>query len=113
MNFLEPITLAAVAQIVWPLCRISAFLATMLVISGNSFPMMTRALLSLAVTVCFLPSIPNLPADAAPFSAPGILTTIKEVLIGLCMGLATLLISQAFIVAGQTIAMQTGLGFAS
>ena len=113
MNFLEPITLAAVAQIVWPLCRISAFLATMMVISGNSFPMMTRALLSLAVTVCFLPSIPNLPADAAPFSAPGILTTIKEVLIGLCMGLATLLISQAFIVAGQTIAMQTGLGFAS
>lgn len=37
MDVLEPITLTAVAQFVWPLCRISAFLATMFAVSGNSF----------------------------------------------------------------------------
>ncbi|MGN0915973.1 MAG: flagellar biosynthetic protein FliR [Succinivibrio sp.] len=113
MDFLEPITLSAVAKLVWPLCRISSFLALMFVISGNAFPMMTRALLSLAITVCMLPSIPNLSPDANPFTAQGFLITIKEVLIGLSMGLVTMFIAQAFTLAGQVISMQTGLGFAS
>lgn len=113
MNVLEPITLQAVAQLVWPLCRISAFFATMFAVSGNSFPTMTRALTALAVTVCMLPSIPDITFDANPFSGTGVLITIKECLIGLAMGISTLLIAQAFALAGQAIAMQTGLGFAS
>ena len=108
MNFLEPITLTAVAQLVWPLCRISSFLAVMFAVSGSSFPQMTRALLAFSITVCMLPNIPNL----AP-TVYGIMVTIKECLIGICLGLCTLFISQAFIVAGQAVAMQTGLGFAS
>ena len=113
MDVLEPITLTAVAQFVWPLCRISAFLATMFAVSGNSFPMMTRALLALTITVCMLPSIPNLAPNTDPFTVYGIIVTIKECLIGLALGLCTLFISQAFIIAGQAVAMQTGLGFAS
>lgn len=113
MDVLEPITLTAVAQFVWPLCRISAFLATMFAVSGNSFPMMTRALLALTITVCMLPSIPNLAPNTDPFTVYGIIVTIKECFIGLALGLCTLFISQAFIIAGQAVAMQTGLGFAS
>ena len=45
MNSIETISLAAVAQLVWPLCRISGFLATMFAVSGNSFPTMARALM--------------------------------------------------------------------
>ena len=101
MDVLEPITLTAVAQFVWPLCRISAFLATMFAVSGNSFPMMTRALLALTITVCMLPSIPNLAPNTDPFTVYGIIVTIKECLIGLALGLCTLFISQAFIIAGQ------------
>ena len=113
MNFLEPITLTAVAQLVWPLCRISSFLAVMFAVSGSSFPQMTRALLALSITVCMLPNIPNLAPNSDPFSVYGIMVTIIECLIGICLGLCTLFISQAFIVAGQAVAMQTGLGFAS
>lgn len=113
MNVLEPIALSAIAQIVWPLCRISAFFATLFAVSGNSFPTMTRALTALAVTVCMIPSIPDITIDTTPFTLTGVLITIKEVLIGLALGICTLLISQAFALAGQTIAMQTGLGFAS
>ena len=113
MNFLEPITLTAVAQLVWPLCRISSFLAVMFAVSGSSFPQMTRALLAFSITVCMLPNIPNLAPNSDPFTVYGIMVTIKECLIGICLGLCTLFISQAFIVAGQAVAMQTGLGFAS
>ena len=113
MNFLEPITLRAVAQLVWPLCRISSFLAVMFAVSGSSFPQMTRALLAFSITVCMLPNIPNLAPNSDPFTVYGIMVTIKECLIGICLGLCTLFISQAFIVAGQAVAMQTGLGFAS
>ena len=112
-NSIETISLAAVAQLVWPLCRISGFLATMFAVSGNSFPTMARALMCLAITVCMLPSIPNLAPDANPFTTIGILITIKESLIGVALGLTTVFISQAFIIAGQAVAMQTGLGFAS
>ena len=113
MNFLEPITLTAVAQLVWPLCRISSFLAVMFAVSGSSFPQMTRALLAFSITVCMLPNIPNLAPNSDPFTVYGIMVTIKECLIGICLGLCTLFISQAFIVAGQAVAMQTGLVFAS
>ena len=113
MNFLEPITLTAVAQLVWPLCRISSFLAVMFAVSGSSFPQMTRALLAFSITVCMLPNIPNLAPNSDPFTVYGIMVTIKECLIGICLGLCTLFISQAFIVAGQAVAMQTGLAFAS
>ncbi len=113
MNFIEPITLTAIAQIVWPLCRVSAFFGSMFVISSRNIPSMTKALTCLAITLCMVPSIPDLTPDANPFSITGFIITVKEILIGLALGMVTLFVSQCFIVAGQAIAMQTGLGFAS
>ena len=113
MNFLEPISLTAIAQLVWPLCRIAAFFGSMFAISSRSIPMLTKALTAMAITLCMLPNIPDLAPNTEPFSVYGILVTIKEVLIGLALGMVTLFVSQAFIIAGQAVAMQTGLGFAS
>lgn len=113
MDFLEPITLGALAAFVFPLCRIGAFLATFYVLSGNTFPMMTRALLALTLTVCLLPSIPALPEGLYPFSLMGVITVAEEVLKGLAIGFMTQFLAQIFTLAGQAIAMQTGLGFAS
>ena len=86
---------------------------TMFVVGGNSVPMMVRALISLALTLCMLPSIPAVASDLMPFSGLGILITIKESLIGVAIGFMTSFIAQSFTIAGQAIAMQTGLGFAS
>ena len=113
MDVIEPVTLNALAQLVWPMCRISAFLASMFTLSSRSIPTLCKALIAISISVCILPSIPDLKQDANPFSLYGFMVTIKEVLIGLALGYATLFISQCFILAGQTIAMQTGLGFAS
>lgn len=113
MNLLDTITIGAVASVIWPLCRVGGFFMTMFVVSGRTVPMRIRLLAAAAFTLCILPSIPALPDGLAPFSGIGILITIKEVLIGACIGFMTQFISQCFVLAGQTVAMQTGLGFAS
>jgi len=48
-----------------------------------------------------------------PLSATGLLIIAQQILIGACMGFMLQLLFNAFIVAGQIIAMQMGLGFAS
>ena len=113
MDFQEPILFEGLASIMWPLCRISGFLMAFFVFAGSAVPMMVRALLCLAITVCVLPSIPALPQDLELFSGNGIITTINQLLIGTALGYLTTYIVQAFVLAGQAVAMQTGLGFAS
>ena len=113
MDFTEPIILDALAAFIFPLCRIGAFLAVFFVISGSYVPATMRALLAFAFTVCVLPSVPASPSGLTPFSVAGLLTVTSEVLKGLAAGFMTQFISQIFTMAGQTIAMQTGLGFAS
>ncbi|HIV15386.1 MAG TPA: flagellar biosynthetic protein FliR [Candidatus Avisuccinivibrio pullicola] len=113
MDFSEPLLLNGLASILWPLCRVSGFLMTMFIISGSTVPTVVRALFCLALTVCVLPGIPELPESPQLFSGEGILTTIMQVLIGAALGFMTIYLSQAFIIAGQAVAMQTGLGFAS
>ncbi len=113
MNFLEPITLGGLSALIFPFCRISGFLASFFAISGSTVPMMVRALLAVAFTVCVLPSVPAPPEGLYPFSVAGLITVFEEVLKGLAIGYMTQLIAQIFAMAGQAIAMQTGLGFAS
>jgi len=113
MNEIEAISLGAVAQIVWPFCRISSFMVTMFAISTRGIPNLTKVLCAFAITFCMLPNIPDVGTNVNPFSTYGIMVTIKEILIGMAIGIISLFISQCFIVAGQAIAMQTGLGFAS
>ena len=113
MDFLEPILFESLASFIFPFCRISAFLAVFFVISGANVPMFVRALLALAFTVCVLPSLPAAPASLIPFSVEGLLAVGSEVIKGLAMGFMTQFLSQIFTMAGQAVAMQTGLGFAS
>ena len=56
-----------------------------------------------------LPAMPEVPL----FSGNGLLITVQQVLIGVAIGFASQLLSQTFVLAGQVIAMQTSLGFAS
>lgn len=114
MNFLEVIMLDSVASLLWPLCRVSGFLLSLFVVSGSTVPMVVRALFGLAITVCMLPSIPGVDStQLQPFSFEGVLVTINEIIIGVAIGFMTQYLAQIFVIAGQTVAMQTGLGFAS
>lgn len=113
INFLEPFMLDAVDNFMWPLCRIGGFLMAFMSFSAASVPRMVRALLALAMTVCFIPNIPEVDTSLEAFSGLGIITTISQVIIGAGLGFITQYIAATFVLAGQAIAMQTGLGFAS
>jgi len=75
-------------------------------------PARVRLGLALLITVLVVPMIPPVP-QVDPFSADAVVITLQQILIGVGMGFALTALFQLFVVAGQMIAMQMGLGFAS
>lgn len=103
----------SVASIMWPLCRVGGFMMAVIAFSATSVPRNVRALATLAITVSMLPMIPRIELPYEIFSVQGVVTTISQVFIGAGIGFLTQYLAQSFVLAGQVIAMQTGLGFAS
>lgn len=112
MTFSAGLIMAWLASIVWPLCRIGGLLMVMAVFGSRLVPMQVRILLTLAITLVVAPLLPAMPAIEL-FSLRGFLVTGQQVLIGIAMGQVTLFLTETFVIAGQVIAMQTSLGFAS
>lgn len=100
------------ASYLWPLCRIAGMMMTMVMFGANLTPMYNRLLLAVATTIAVAPVLPTMP-DVALFSVGGFLITGQQVLIGAVVGLLSQFLLQTFVTAGQVIAMQTSLGFAS
>nr|WP_237332884.1 flagellar biosynthetic protein FliR [Zobellella iuensis] len=100
------------ASYLWPLCRIAGLMMTMAMFGAQLTPAYSRLLLALATTMAVAPVLPPMP-DIALFSGGGFLITIQQVLIGAVIGLLSQFLLQTFVTAGQIIAMQTSLGFAS
>lgn len=112
MNFSTEQILLWLAGYLWPLCRIAGMMMTIVVFGANLTPMFTRLLLALAITIAVAPVLPVMP-DVALFSIGGFLITGQQVIIGATIGLLSQFLVQTFVTAGQVIAMQTSLGFAS
>ncbi len=110
---LEPFLLESLNSVMWPLCRIGGFFMAAMAFSAGTVPTRVRALMSFAVTLCFLPNIPRVDTTIEAFSILGFITTMSQVLIGAGLGFMTQYLAQCFVLAGQAVAMQTGLGFAS
>lgn len=110
---LETIQLDALAAVFLPFCRVSGFCANMFIFSGRSLPMRVRLFFALCFTICILEDVPALQGSVNLISIQGMLTVIKETLIGMALGYMTQFLAQVFTIAGQVVAMQTGLGFAS
>ena len=99
-------------QYLWPLFRFSSFFMLAPVIGSQLVPKRIRLLISLVVTFVLAPHLPAMPAiDAVSLDA--IILIIQQVLIGVAMALILQVLIQMFIMTGQMIAMQMGLGFAS
>ncbi|MCR5536540.1 MAG: flagellar biosynthetic protein FliR [Succinivibrio sp.] len=110
---LEVIQLNAIAAVVFPFCRVAGFCSNMFLFAGRSLPMRARLLFAMAFTVCILPDVPAIKGAINLISIDGMLVVIKETLIGVALGYMTQFLAQVFTIAGQVVAMQTGLGFAS
>jgi flagellar biosynthetic protein FliR len=75
-------------------------------------PKRVRLYLALAITVVVAPSLPPMPAVQA-LDLSGLLLIAQQIIIGAGLGLSLQLFFQAFVIAGQIIGIQMGMGFAS
>lgn len=104
---------AAFASFLWPFFRISAVFAVMPVLGGSDVPVRIRVALALAITILVLPiidtaSMPVLPA----LSAEAMVISLQQLIIGIATGLMVLMVFNAVLVGGESIAVTMGLGFA-
>ncbi len=100
------------ADLLLPLARISALLMVMVGIGVKTVPMRIKTMLAIAITVMVAPVLP--PSSFTNlFSFEMVLVVLQQILIGVAIGFVSLMMINTFILAGQILAMQTGLGFAS
>ncbi|MFW0758817.1 flagellar biosynthetic protein FliR [Pseudomonas sp. H11T01] len=101
-----------VASFMLPMFRITAVLMTMPIFGTTLVPRRIRLYFALAITVAVVPALPPMPqVHALDLSA--LMLIAEQIIIGALLGFSLQLFFQAFVVAGQIISIQMGMGFAS
>jgi len=100
------------ASLLWPFMRISAMLSAAPILSARSIPVRIRVMLAMLIAWILLPVLPT-PPTVELISAEALLISIYQIFIGLAMGFILQMVFSIFVIAGQSIAMAMGLGFAS
>lgn len=95
----------------WPLFRIASFLMILPMVGTQLVSIRVRLGFALLITVVLVPTLPPVPA-LDPFSLQAMTITLEQIAIGLFMGFSVYVLFQLFVISGQIIAMQMGLGFA-
>lgn len=103
---------AWIAQYFWPFCRVGAFFLALPLIGTRSIPMNVRLLFAVGITVLVAPLTGKMP-HVALMSLDSYIIVFQQLIIGLALGFVVQLLFQFFVVGGQFIAMQNGLGFSS
>ena len=101
-----------ISRYLYPFARISGMLMVMPLIGSRMIPMQIRLLLVVAITLVIVPVLPPLPHVDA-LSVASLIIILQQLLIGIALGFVVELVTQVFVLAGQLIAMQTGLGIAT
>jgi len=94
----------------WTLTRVAALIGSAPVISSRSVPVMAKLGLAISISLLIAPfnyDAPNL----QPLSLDMLVITFNQVLIGIAMGLCLQIVFTMFVVGGQVVAYQMGLGF--
>ena len=112
MNFTDLELTSWLADLLWPFMRIGAMFSAVPILSARSVPVRIRILLSMSIAWILLPIIPASPVVDL-ISAEAVLISVYQVFIGLAMGFIFQMVFSVFVIAGQSIAMAMGLGFAS
>ncbi|MFT5164499.1 MAG: flagellar biosynthetic protein FliR [Alteromonadaceae bacterium] len=106
------IILQWLADFLLPLTRISAMLGVMAGIGSRTTPLRIKSALAVLLTIMVMPVLPP-SAFTDLFSFQMVLMVAQQMLIGVIIGFVSMLMLNTFVLAGQIVAMQTGLGFAS
>ncbi len=125
MNLDAEQILVLLSSYILPFSRLSGFLMVLTIISSKSISPRFRLLLAVSITIVVVPNLPDYTshnnllfggAGDNPYSMltpKGWLLVIEQTLIGIALGFVSRLLMETFVIAGQIIAMQSGLGFAS
>lgn len=100
------------ADLLLPFSRISAMLMIMVGIGVKSIPGPVKTAYAVAFTIMVMPVLPPTPFTNL-FSFEMVLRVAQQIMIGTAIGFVSVIFLQIFVIAGQAIAMQSGLGFAS
>lgn len=103
---------AMVGSFLWPMFRIMGFFLAAPVLGSNFVPIRVRLILSVAVSILVAPTLPPVPAFDG-LSLTVMIIVMQQILIGVALGFFLQMLFQIFVLLGQMIAMQMGLGFAS
>ena len=97
--------------VIWPMLRLSAFLAFTSIFSIRAVNLRIRISLALVLSFFVSQQLPIPRID--PLTADGLMEVFRQVLIGLTMGLVFQVASAALVVAGQAISNAMGLSIAN
>lgn len=112
MNFTGAEITTWLASLIWPFMRIGAMFSAAPILAARSVPTRVRIVLAFMLAMILLPVIPAPPAVDL-LSAEALIISVYQVFIGLAMGFILQMVFAVFVIAGQSIAMAMGLGFAS
>jgi len=112
LSFASTEIMSWLGAFLWPLFRIAAMVTAAPAIGARTIPMRIKLVFALMITLVVMPILPPPPA-VDPLSGEALLITLNQVLIGVAMGLALQLVFAMFVLGGQIIAYQMGLGFAT
>ncbi len=101
-----------ISSYLWVFFRIASVMMTMPVIGTQLVPARIRLFLAVALTALVAPHIPT-PPSLDPLNLGTWAIIAEQILIGATMGFVLQLLFQIHVLAGQIVAMQMGLGFAS
>ena len=101
-----------IANLMLPFMRLSAMFVVMIGFGARTVPVMVRSFLTLIIAMLILPFVPVVEVQEV-VSVPTFVLIIKELLIGVTIVFISTMVLMTFVIAGQIVAMQTGLGFAS
>ncbi len=101
-----------ISQYFYPFVRIAGCLGVMPLLGSKLVPRQIRLLLSVAITLIIAPLLPAMP-NVEPMSLASFIIIFQQMLIGIVLGFMVEVVTQVFVLAGQLIAMQTGLGIAT
>lgn len=111
MQILEADLYAYVASFMFIFARFAGFMISMPVIGTRLLPARIRIGLMFLLTIIFLPII-NPPVMTDLLSLESVIVLIQQILVGVLIGFSIQLVFQVFILLGEIVAMQSGLGFA-
>lgn len=103
---------ASVTALAWVFLRVTGLMLVAPVFGANVVATRIKVVLAVTLTGLIAPLAPA-PVDLELWSAAGLLAAVTQLAIGIALGFCVQMVFDALVLAGQTISMTMGLGFAT